>query len=278
MRAADLRVTRDPAAASTAAAREVVRALGDAIATRGVAHWATTGGSTPVGIYKALLEPELANAVDWSRVHVWWTDDRYVPSEHPLSNVLAFDEIALGFAGRSGLSGTGEQGIDFRGRMPGLPIPAEQVHRIPMAEAIGRSGGPEWAAAQYEETLRDADIQLDDAGRPVFDLLLLGVGGDGHILSVFPGSAVWHETAWVQGVPAPTHIEPHVPRVTLHPGVVSAARVVIVVVHGEAKAEILGRIFEGDDEREMPARIAARPGALWIVDEAAAARIGPPQE
>lgn len=267
-------ITPDAEAASAEAAARIAGGLQAAIEARGVAHWVTTGGSTPIGVYRALRASHL-DAVDWSRVHVWWTDDRYVPSEHPLSNVQAFDEIALAFAGHSGLSGTGEQGIDFRGHMPGLPIRAEHVHRIPMAEAIGRAGGPEWAAARYEEALRDV-MPLGEEGVPVFDVILIGVGGDGHLFSVFPGSAVWDDPAWVQGVAAPTHIEPHVARVTLHPAVIGASRLPLVVVLGEDKAEMLARILgPGDDVRELPARVARRPGATWILDAAAASQLPP---
>jgi 6-phosphogluconolactonase len=270
----ELVLAPDAEAAQALAAVHIVDALRRAIRDRGVAHWVTTGGSTSPGIYQELLHEVRRDLVDWERVHIWWTDDRYVPRDDQLSNVPALTEILLGASGRSGLSGSGEQGIAFGGDMPGVYVPVEQVHQIPTTEAIGRAGGPEWAAARYEEALRAADIELSPSGFPVFDAILVGIGGDGHLFSVFPGSAVWDDPAWVQGVPAPTHIEPHVPRVTMHPEVLRATRRPIVVAFGESKADAVGRAFAADgDERETPARVPVRPGAIWILDEAAAASI-----
>ena len=106
---------------------------------------------------------------------------------------------------------------------------------------------------------------------PVFDVLVLGVGTDGHVLSVFPGSAAWDEAALVVAVPAPTHLEPHIERVTMHPDVVAAARSVLVVSTGASKAAVLGRAWRGDDVRELPVRMTMDTNATWLLDEAAAA-------
>ena len=89
-------------------------------------------------------------------------------------------------------------------------------------------------------------------GVPVFDVFLVGVGPDGHLLSVFPDSAVWDRPELVVGVPAPTHVEPHLPRVTMHPRVIAAARHVLLVTSGASKAEKVGRAWTGDDLRELP--------------------------
>jgi 6-phosphogluconolactonase/glucosamine-6-phosphate isomerase/deaminase len=116
-------------------------------------------------------------------------------------------------------------------------------------------------------------MPADASGTPVFDLVVVGVGPDGHVLSVFPGSATWDEASSCAAVPAPTHIEPHVDRVTLHPRVLASARSVLVVTAGAGKAANLGRAWTGDDVRELPVRAARLGTATWILDEAAASEL-----
>jgi 6-phosphogluconolactonase len=109
----------------------------------------------------------------------------------------------------------------------------------------------------------------------VFDLVLMGVGADGHILSVFPGSPAFDASAWAIAIPAPRHIEPKVPRVTLNPGIVTVAREVLVVVTGAAKAEVVRDVLAGEiDVTRLPAQLARRDRATWILDEPAAAGLG----
>jgi 6-phosphogluconolactonase len=268
----------DPDAVSAAAAEEVATLLRDAAAARGRADWATTGGSAPVGIYRELAGPPLRDEVPWHAVHVWWGDDRFVPRDHPLSNVLPLDQVLLSAAARAGLSGTGADAVEVElGIEPGAPLPPANVHAPNAGHSIGLGEGPEIAAAEYEADLRAANLELDAAGFGVFDVLLLGIGPDGHLLSVFPGSPLFDSRAWVSGVPAPVHVEPHVPRISLHPGFVAAARAVIVVVHGAAKAGMLATVLGPErDERRWPAQLARRAGATWFLDRAAAADLDAP--
>jgi 6-phosphogluconolactonase len=245
-------VLPDAEAASATAARRIAAALTAAVAARGVAHWATTGGSTPGPIYRALAASPLRETVPWDRVHVWWTDDRFAPPDGPLSNTRDCRELLL----------------------PHVSIPDAQVHAIPIGEALERGQSAAWAAARYAEALRAAavpPVPLSPTGFPILDVALIGIGGDGHLLSVFPGSATWDDPAWAQAVPAPAHVEPHVERVTLNPRILDAARLPIAVAHGASKAAIVGRIFgERGDPRELPALLVRRPGAVWILDEVAA--------
>ena len=233
-----------------AAGEAIAAALAGAVAARGVAHWATTGGSAAPGFYAALAGPPLRGRVAWDRVHTWWGDDRFVPYDHPLSNVLPLEAALL----------------------PGDVVPAANLHPWPIPEAIAASAGPAMAAAGYADELR-ASMPADADGTPVFDLVVVGVGPDGHILSVFPGSAVWDSASSCAAVPAPTHIEPHVERVTLHPRALAAARSVLVVASGASKAASMGRAWTGDDARELPVRAARLATATWILDEAAAAEL-----
>ncbi len=258
----------DSEAASEAAAMIIAGDLATAVEARGRAHWATTGGMTPLAIYRLLAVPPLRDIVPWEHVHIWWGDDRWVSRTDIMSNVFACDDALLNLPGRDR---AGQMGTEA-----GAPIPLENVHAIPIDRALAAGETNAWAAAAYEQELRAAGLAEAD-GMPVFDIVFLGVGPDGHLMSVFPESATWDSPAWVQPVPAPTHIAPRVDRVTLHPRVVSVARLVLPVVLGSRKAEVLGTIFGPElDVRRWPAQLARRPGATWVLDEAAAAGLPPP--
>ena len=244
----------DPAAASRTAAELIAGTLATAVAARGRADFATTGGSTPVGIYRALAAPPLRAEVPWAATHVWWGDERFVPREHELSNVRPLDDVLL----RDGAA----------------PLPPSNVHPFPVARTLAIGEDEAWCAAELAGEMRTAGLERDD-GWPVFDLVLLGMGPDGHVLSVFPGSATFEAEGWALAVPAPTHIEPHVPRVTLNPRIVTVARAVLVVAHGTAKAETVRRVLRGElDPERLPAQLTRRAGSTWILDEAAAAGLG----
>jgi 6-phosphogluconolactonase len=255
-----VRVQPTADAVAKAAAEEIVAALATAITERGVAHWSTTGGSAAPGIYRHLRVPPLRDLVDWSRVHVWWGDDRFVPADDPLSNVLPLEELLLAADGEPGDLG-------------GVRISSGHLHPVPVAAALAAGEGAAGAAAAYETSLLLEGPGRNEDGVPAFDVLILGVGPDGHVLSVFPGSAVWDEGALVLAVPAPTHVEPHVERVTMHPDVVAAARSVLVVSTGASKAALLGRAWGGDDARELPVRMTMATNSTWILDDAAAAEL-----
>ena len=249
--------------ATAVAAGRIASALAESVAEHGRANWATSGGSAPVGIYRRLVAEPLRSKVSWNGVHIWWGDDRYVPRDHPLSNVKPLDDILLAI----GLTEEGQAGRTWAG----VPLPVENLHPFPTGEAIGGACGPEWCAATLAHELRTAGLPTTD-GWPVFDVILLGIGPDGHLLSVFPGSVAFESRDLALAIPAPTHVQPHVQRVTLNPAVIPVATRAIVVVTGAAKAEVVGRIFGGDrDPKRWPGQLARRQGATWILDPAAAA-------
>jgi 6-phosphogluconolactonase len=253
----ELTVVADPDAAAIHAAERIAAALVAAVELRGRADFCTTGGNTPIPIYRLLAHAPLVDAIPWPLVHFWWGDDRFVPRGHPESNVTSLDDVLLG-------GGEGEPGS--------APLPSANIHPYPTARAIAGHHDNRWCAARYAEEMA-GHLPLADGNWPAFDLILVGVGDDGHLLSVFPDSGALDSFAWTMGIPAPQHIGPHLPRMTINPRMLEAAPV-LVVTWGESKADALGHVFgETRDDRRWPVQRTRRPGAAWIVDEAAAARI-----
>ena len=202
---------------------------------------ALAGGSTPRAAYALLATEEFAARVDWSRVHVFWGDERCVPPDDPDSNYRMAREALL----------------------DKIPIPTENVHRI-RGELP-----PDEAAAAYQAEL---EAVLGAGGR--FDLVLLGMGVDGHTASLFPGTAALHEgerwvvAAFVDKLSAW--------RVTLTPVVLNAAAQVTFVVSGAGKAEQLREVLAGPYQPDVLPAQMVRPTdgrLLWLVDAAAAAHL-----
>jgi 6-phosphogluconolactonase len=225
------------------AAARFQRLAAESIVAAGRFSLALSGGSTPRALYRALAEPPFRDAIDWPRVHLFWGDERFVPADHPDSNYRLAREAFI----------------------TRVPIPEENVHPIP-TEATN----PETAAAQYEVTLRRFFVSPEREA-PRFDLVLLGLGPDGHTASLFPESPALHENRrLVAAVYAPRLAAW---RLTLTPPVLRAAHHILFLVSGRDKASVLQEILEGPyDPRQLPAQLA-RPeeGDLtWLVDEAAA--------
>ena len=267
-------VVDDATAIGRTAAEWLVPELAVAIELRGEAHLALTGGSTAIGLYRELAGA-WSDALDWRRVHLWWGDERFVPVDHPESNAGMAYATLLAVAQRSSESGTGGQGTDVAAdAVAGLDVLAENVHPYGIDEAAADSDAAELVAERYvAELLRYVPNGPDEL--PAFDAVLLGVGADGHVLSCFPGSAALApEAPLVVAVPAPRHIGPHLPRITLNPRLLGAAGRLIVIVSGEAKAEAVRRaLAEAGPADELPARLARRDNAVWVIDRAAAAQL-----
>jgi 6-phosphogluconolactonase len=261
----ELMVTASVEEAAHEAAERIAAALIAAVERRGRADFCTTGGTTPVPIYQLLAQAPMVDRIPWPQVHFWWGDDRFVRRGDPNSCVTSLDEELLGRGSPAGRLPTG--------RLPtgGAPLPSSNIHPIPVDRALAGFRDNEWCAARYAEEL--AQVPLVDGNWPGFDLILVGVGDDGHVLSVFPNSPALDSMNWTMGVPAPTHIGPHLPRVTINPRLLEAAPV-LVATWGAKKSEALGNVFGPvRDDRRWPVQRTRRPGTIWIVDEPAAARI-----
>lgn len=240
-----IRVFPDPATLADAAARHVVETGQAAIDARGRFSLTLSGGSTPRELHLRLASPPLRDQLDWSRVHMFFGDERCVPPDDPRSNYRMAEETLLSR----------------------VPIPREQIHHMQ-----GELPAEE-AAADYERELR----AFFGDEPPRLDLVLLGMGDNGHTASLFPGlTAVHEQQRWVM---AEYVGKVGMWRLTLTPLVLNLARQIVFLVAGEGKASMLRQVLEGPyapDER--PSQVVRPvPGELtWMVDAAAAAQLTPP--
>lgn len=245
-------VCPDPGCIAERALDLLVTQLDGAVRRRGEGHLALTGGSSAAALFEALRTQARARRVDWSRVHVWQGDERFVAPDDPDSNW----RVAR---------------AEWLEHPEGPRVPEALRHPIPVSEALAGGQDETWAARRYARELEEQAPRR--AGLPAFDVILLGVGSDGHILSAFPASAALEaDSDIVVGVPAPTHIGPHVPRVTLAPRLLPAAGIVILMVPGTPKRAVLADCFGDEwDPRRWPAQHAIRPNSVWLLDRDCAA-------
>ncbi len=225
------------------------------IEERGRFTVALSGGSTPRELYALLAAPDFASQVDWTRVHVFWGDERAVPPDSPESNYRTARE-----------------------QLGHLPIPADQVHRIMGEEEPGQ------AALDYEQTLREmltpalvpppSNAEGAGEGIPCLDLVLLGLGANGHTASLFPHGAALRETRrWVVAEYVP---EVGMHRITLTPSILSAAENILFLVAGADKALTVQAVLRGPYRPdELPAQlIQPEQGHLvWLLDREAASAL-----
>lgn len=220
-----------------------------AIRARGRAMLALAGGSTPKETYSALAQPARRIRIDWARTFLFLGDERFVPPDDPSSNFAMVRQALL------------------------APLPAFAGHAFPVPTQLGTAAA---AAAAYAATLTAVFGIGDRGGPPRFDLILLGLGDDGHTASLFPRAASLSVTdRWVVASP-PGTLPPPVERITLTFPVLNAAREIVFLVSGQNKAEALRDVLEGKPSREQRPAVWVRPvdGTLtWLVDEAAASRL-----
>lgn len=240
-----LRRVADAEAVARAAAEEVVDAAVRAVDARGRFTVALAGGSTPGRLYALLADRDASfrARLPWEKTHVFFGDERHVPPDHPESNYRMAREALLAH------------------------VPVASVHRMSGEEPNLAS-----AATRYESELErffGASAARDPP--PRLDLVLLGLGPDGHTASLFPGSAALRERRrWVI---APFVERLGVHRITLTLPIIDRARAVLFLVSGADKADALARAFEPGAVPPPAALVCPETGPLWIADEAAAARV-----
>jgi len=244
----------DPATLATATAARLLVRLIDAQSVHRPVHAVLTGGALGIRVLAEVAGSPLRDIVDWSGVHLWWGDERFLPAAHPDRNETQAREALL----------------------DALPIPPANIHPIPAADAPG-IGSPEDAAAAYAAELAGFVVAHDRAAAgvearpavPVFDVLLLGMGPDGHVASLFPGHEAVHvvdrTVVGVHGSPKPPP-----ERVSLTYPAIEAAEEVWLVVAGADKSAAAGRALAGDPVDDVPASGAhGRSRTLWLLDLAA---------
>lgn len=252
----------DPEAVAERAAGEIARRLASAVRERGVAHLALSGGTTPGRTYELLAGEPAAQAglKDWENVEIWFADERCVGPEDPESNYRLARETLLAPAG----------------------ISSEQVHRME------GELGPDEGAAHYAQALRERVAPREDGpvarqdqpaarenGLPALDVVVLGIGPDGHVASLFPGAPTLD--AGPEAVCLGVHDSPKPPpeRITLSMAVLWAARRCVLLATSASKADAVAGML-GEPTEHIPASLLARDRLSVILDDAAAPP-GPPK-
>jgi 6-phosphogluconolactonase len=242
-----IRVFADAEAVSRAAADEFVRAARESIAARGRFTVALSGGSTPKRLYQLLADPPFRDQVDWGKIDFFWGDERSVPPDHNDSNYHTAQEAML----------------------RRLPVQAGHVHRME-AERTDRDA----AARDYEAILSRVFNVKSGGEPPAFDLILLGMGPDGHTASLFPHTtALAEKSRWVVVNYVPKFATD---RVTFTASVLNKAREVLFLIAGTDKADPLHQVLEGPPNSDLYPSQLVKPASgqlVFFLDRAAAAKL-----
>lgn len=234
-------VHNDADVLAEAVAARLLNRLADAQAHRGEASIVLTGGRIAAKVYQNILGSPIRTVVDWSKVDFWWGDERFLPAGDPERNETQAREAFLDH----------------------LPVAPERVHPMAAADAVAT---PEEAAALYREELAKA---AGGEGVPAFDLLLLGIGEDGHVASLFPGNPALEAEGSAVGVRNSPKPPPE--RVSLTMSTINAATAAWIIASGEGKAEAVDEALSKD---ELPAgRVHAVGHTRWLIDKDAASRL-----
>jgi len=246
---AEVIVHRDATLLARAVAARLVTRIVDAQSARGRAHVVLTGGGMGTSVLAELAASRARDAIDWAHMHVWWGDERFVPAGHPDRNDVGARAALL----------------------DAVPIPSSHVHAMPSSDGDG-GDDPEAAADRYATELAAASRPEDHGPVPAFDVLMLGVGEDGHVASLFPGMpALFDERAvvGVRGAPKPPPT-----RLSLTFTSIASAHEVWLITAGTTKAAAVNLAISGAGPVEIPAAGAqGRQRTLWLLDEAAASQL-----
>ena len=237
-----MRGVSSPEELARAAAEHFVARCHEEIEQRGSFTVALSGGSTPKLLFELLADPNepFRDQIPWSNIHFFWSDERHVPPDHAESNYRMANEAMLSH----------------------VPVAKNNVHRV-------RSENPNAAeaASQYQQTL----IEITQQSLPQLDLILLGLGPDGHTASIFPGSEVLHETKRLVAAPWVEKFQTY--RITMTLPVLNNGASVVFLVNGAEKAKIVKEIFEGPEKYPAQAIKPTNGELLWMLDEDAASEI-----
>jgi 6-phosphogluconolactonase len=238
----DVRVLSTSGELARAAAEYFVTRSIDAVAERGQFTVALSGGSTPKILYGLLADPNepFRDKVPWDSAHFFWSDERHVPPDHPDSNYRMANEAMLSR----------------------VPVPANNVHRV-------RSEKPNAAeaASEYEETM----VQTTGQSLPRLDLILLGLGTDGHTASIFPGSEVLLETKRLVAAPWVEKLKAY--RITMTLPLLNNGASVLFLVSGAEKAQIVKEVLQGPMRYPAQAVNPTNGELLWMLDKDAASKL-----
>ena len=244
------RVLPTPAATARAAAQLFTDSAVKAAESRGLARIAISGGTTPKTMFGLLADPAepFLKQVPWDKLELYWVDERCVPPDNVESNYRMTNEVLLSK----------------------VPLAAERVHRME------GELDPEVAAARYESTIRNT-FKLEGAETPTFDLVLLGMGDDGHTASLFPHTEALYE---ISHIVVPNHVpQKDTWRITLTWPVINQGREVAFLIEGAAKTQVLHDVLLGTYQPETYPSQLIRPASgklILLLDAAAAAKLPAP--